>query len=386
MSSGIPGSSSARRLPYRVDQVGSLLRPAELKEARARFEAGALAAGEFRAIEDRCVARAIQQQRESGLKIVTDGEFRRLYWHFDFFAGLEGVELVKEEFVMPLSAAEARAAFVHRHHPAVTGRISWKSPHPFVQDFRFVVDHVGEGIAKHTIPAPGCLHYVCGPQAVAGGFYREMDSVLEDLSRANADAVHAFAEAGCRYLQIDDPIVTVLCDPKQVALARERGVYYDGLRRDYIAAIDAGVRERPADMIIGVHLCRGNFMSNWVAAGGYEPIAEQLFGALDADVYFMEYDNDRAGGFEPLRYLPKGHKTVVLGLVTSKRGELENPDQLKRRIDEAARYVPLEQLALSPQCGFASTEEGNDITEQQQWAKLRLCVEVAREVWGNNAV
>jgi 5-methyltetrahydropteroyltriglutamate--homocysteine methyltransferase len=318
---------------------------------------------------------------------VTDGEFRRLYWHFDFFAGLEGVALVKEEFVMPLSAVEARAAFVYRHHPEITGRISWRSSHPFVQDFRFVADRASDGIvAKHTIPAPGCLHYVCGPRAVADGFYKEMDSVLRDLRRANADAVRAFAEAGCRYLQIDDPIVTVLCDPKQVAMARERGVYYDGLRRDYIAAIDAGVRERPADMIIGVHLCRGNFISNWVAAGGYEPIAEQLFGALDADVYFMEYDNERAGGFEPLRYLPKSHKTVVLGLVTSKRGELENPDQLKRRIDEAARYVPLEQLALSPQCGFASTEEGNDISEQQQWAKLRLCVDVARAVWGNNAV
>lgn len=384
--SGISGSSSARRLPYRVDQVGSLLRPAELKEARARYEAGALTAGEFRAIEDRCVARAIQQQRESGLRIVTDGEFRRLYWHFDFFAGLDGVELVKEEFLMPLTAAEAREAFVHRHHPEVTGRISWKSPHSFVRDFQFVAEHAGGGIAKHTIPAPGCLHFVSGPQAVAGGSYPDMDLMLKDLSRANAEAVRAFADAGCRYLQIDDPIVTLLCDPRQVAQTRERGVYYDGLRRDYLAAIEAGIRERPADMIIGVHLCRGNFMSNWVATGGYEPIAEQLFGELDADVYFMEYDSERAGGFEPLRYLPKGHKTVVLGLVTSKTGELENKDRLKRRIEEASRYAPLEQLALSPQCGFASSEEGNDITEAQQWAKLRLCVDVAREVWGNNAV
>lgn len=370
-------------MPSRAEHVGSLLRPGELKEARARVESGASSASELKWIEDRCIVRAIRSQAEAGLRTVTDGEFRRAYWHLDFLGALEGLSLTREQAMIPGTATRS-AGFVHRHRLQVTGRVAWKAPHPFIDHFRFVAAHAGAAVAKQTIPAPAFLHFRFAPQAVAVAGYRDMDTFLADIAAAYADAVRAFAEAGCRYLQLDETTLAMLCDPAQVEQAKQRGVFRDHLARDYARTVNTALRGRPSDMIAAMHLCRGNFRSTWVASGGYESVAELLFNGIDVDAYFLEYDSERAGGFEPLRYLPKG-KTVVLGLVTTKTGAMERKDELRRLIDAATKYAPLEQLAISPQCGFASTEEGNTITEDQQWAKLRLCVEVAREVWGASA-
>ncbi|HTW88170.1 MAG TPA: 5-methyltetrahydropteroyltriglutamate--homocysteine S-methyltransferase [Candidatus Binataceae bacterium] len=377
------GSGGRPQIPAHADHVGSLLRPAELKEARENAESGATSASELKAIEDRCIAGAIDSQIGAGLRTVTDGEFRRAYWHLDFLGALEGLSLTREQAMIP-GTATRNAGFVHRHRLQVTGRVAWQAPHPFVDHFRFVAAHAGAAMAKQTIPSPAFLHFRFGPQAVEAAGYRDMDTFLADIAAAYADAVRAFAAAGCRYLQLDETTLAMLCDPAQVEQAKQRGVFRDDLARDYARTINAALRGRPADMIAAMHLCRGNFRSTWVASGGYESIADLLFNDIDVDAYFLEYDSERAGGFEPLRYLPKG-KTVVLGLVTTKAGAMERRDDLRRLIDAAAKYAPLEQLAISPQCGFASTEEGNTITEEQQWAKLRLCVEVAREVWGGSA-
>jgi 5-methyltetrahydropteroyltriglutamate--homocysteine methyltransferase len=363
----------------RGEHVGSLLRPAELKQARGRYEAGKLDLAELREIENRAIDRAVAIQRQIGLASVTDGEMRRLYWHFDFLDGLQGVKMVREQGEIPGTAART-AAFVHRHRLAIVGPIRWQ-PHRFIDDFRYLATRAGESPARQTIPSPSFLHFRFSAQAVAAGIYRDPDELASDLAEAYAGAVRDFAAAGCRYLQFDDTTFAMLCDGQQVEQAIAAGIYHPGLPRQYADVINRAIAARPADMRIAIHLCRGNFQSTWVASGGYEPVAEVLFNSLNADVYFLEYDSDRAGGFEPLRFLPRGRKIVVLGLITSKDGNLESKDTLKRRIDEAARHAPIEQLALSPQCGFASTEEGNTLSEDQQWAKLRLCVEVAREVW-----
>jgi len=365
----------------RAEHVGSLLRPAELRQARERYDVGSLSAGDPRSIEDREIARAVAMQREVGLRSVTDGELRRLYWHFDFLGGLAGVRMSREQAAIPGSAART-AGFVHRHRLAIVGPIAWQR-HQFVDDFRLLAEHAGDAIARQTIPSPSFLHFRFGSQAVAAGIYGDLEAVAADLARAYAGAVRDFGAAGCRYLQFDDTTFAMMCDSKQVEQATTAGIYRPELPRRYADVINTAIADRPAGMRIGIHLCRGNFRSTWVASGGYEPVADLLFNAINADVYFLEYDSDRAGGFEPLRFLPPGGKTVVLGIVTSKNGTLESKDLIKRRIEEAARYAPLEQLALSPQCGFASSEEGNTLTEDQQWAKLRLCVEVAREVWGD---
>lgn len=376
-------SGGRSRIPSYAEHVGSLLRPAELKEARARAESGTISESELKAIEDRCIARAIRSQTETGLRTVTDGEFRRGYWHLDFLGALEGLSLTREQAMIP-GTATRNAGFVHRHRLQVTGRVTWKAPHPFVDHFRYVAHHAGAAVAKQTIPSPAFLHFRFATQAVETAGYRDMDTFLADITKAYADAVRAFADAGCRYLQLDETTLAMLCDPAQVEQARQRGVFRDDLARDYARTINTALRGRPADMIVAMHLCRGNFRSTWVASGGYESVADLLFNGIDVDAYFLEYDSERAGGFEPLRYLPKG-KTVVLGLVTTKTGAMERKNDLRRLIDAAAKYAPLDQLAISPQCGFASTEEGNAITEKQQWAKLRLCVEVAREVWGSGS-
>ncbi len=363
----------------RADHVGSLLRPAELKQARAQHEAGNLSAIELRALEDETIKKAIAKQEELGLASVTDGEFRRAYWHFDFLAGLKGMELI----AVPTGGAQT-AAFAQKHRLDTTGRIEWQDGHPFIEDFRFVSAHA-KSPARMTIPSPTMVHFRAGHLALKTGAYKDLDTLVADLSSTYGNAVRAFAAAGCRYLQLDEVNLAMMCDPAQVVQARERGVWRDDLADVYAEMMDRAIRDRPAGMRIGMHLCRGNFRSTSAAAGGYEPVADALFNGMSIDTYFMEFDSDRAGGFEPLRYLPKGNKTVVLGLVTSKTGRIEAKSEIKRRIEEAARFAPLEQLALSPQCGFASTEEGNAINEQEQWAKLRLCVEVANEVWGNTS-
>ena len=365
------------RPPFRADHVGSLLRPRELQEARAAHKSGKLSAEALRAVEDRCIEAAIRKQEQLGLCAATDGEYRRAFWHFDFVAGLDGVELYEpEQKVMFKGGVPLPLAL------RVNGKIGWGRP-VMVDHYQFVARHVTKAVPKMTIPSPSVVHFRGGRRAIDPRTYPELDTFFADLGEAYNRAVAAFGAAGCRYLQLDEVNIAYLCDPEQIAGLKARGEHVENLLQVYAGMLNRAIEARPADMTISMHLCRGNFRSHWVASGGYEPVAEVLFNQINADAYFMEYDSDRAGGFEPLRFVPRGNKVVVLGLVTSKTGALESKDELKRRIDAASRYLPLEQLALSPQCGFASTEEGNLLTEDEQWAKLALCVEVAREVWGS---
>lgn len=360
--------------PFRADHVGSLLRPVELREARAARAAGTLSAEALREIEDRGIRDAIAQQKAVGLKAVTDGEYRRAFWHFDFLAGLGGVEMYESDQGIQFKGGQTKSFGLK-----VTDRIRYE-PHPFVRDYAFVHANAGDAVPKQTIPSPSVLHFRGGRRAVDTHAYPDMDGFFADLGAAYADAVADFARAGCRYLQLDEVNIAYLCDPEQIAGLKARGEEVEGLLEKYAGLINRAIAGRPADMIVSMHLCRGNFRSMHIASGGYDPVAEVLFNGINVDAYFMEYDDERSGSFAPLRFLPKG-KTVVLGLVTSKRGDLETADLLKRRLDEAARYAPVEQLAISPQCGFASTEEGNTLTVEEQWAKLSRCVEVAREMW-----
>ncbi len=361
--------------PFRADHVGSLLRPPELRDARATRAAGGMDAAALRAVEDRGIQEAISQQQAVGLRAVTDGEYRRAFWHFDFLAGLGGVEMYESDQGIQFQGGQTKA-----YGLKVTGPIRYQG-HPFVEDFRFVAANAAGAVPKQTIPSPSVLHFRGGRGAVDTHTYPDMGGFFADLGAAYADAVRDFASAGCRYLQLDEVNIAYLCDPEQLAQLRNRGEQVEGLLETYAALINRAVDGRPSDMVVSMHLCRGNFRSMHIASGGYDPVAEVLFNRINVDAYFMEYDTERAGSFAPLRFLPKG-KTVVLGLVTSKTGELESKDSLKRRIEEAAKHAPLEQLAISPQCGFASTEEGNLLTVEQQWAKLALCAEVVREVWG----
>jgi 5-methyltetrahydropteroyltriglutamate--homocysteine methyltransferase len=361
--------------PFRADHVGSLLRPTALKEARARRERGQITGDELCTLEDTAIERALGKQAEVGLLSATDGEFRRAMWHFDFLERLEGVESFRAERGIQFKGGIETAAKGLR----VTGKIGY-SAHPMVGHFEFVRDHT-RAVPKMTIPSPSVLHFRGGRRAVSPAVYPEMSEFYRDLGLAYREAVAGFAGAGCRYLQLDEVNLAYLCDPEQRRMLRERGDDPEGLPAVYAEMINTAIGGRPHDMTITMHLCRGNFRSSWIAQGGYEPVAELLFNEIGVDGYFMEFDSERAGGFEPLRFVPKG-KVVVLGLVTSKQGALESKDELKRRIEEAARYLDVEQLCLSPQCGFASTEEGNVLSEEEQWAKLARIVEVASEVWG----
>jgi 5-methyltetrahydropteroyltriglutamate--homocysteine methyltransferase len=353
--------------------VGSLLRPAELKEARLDRQGGKISAEELKAVEDRAIKALTAKQASVGLRSATDGEFRRSMWHFDFLERLEGCEPYTPDHGIAFKGTATKAKGVR-----VVGKVGFHS-HPMIDHFRYLRDHT-RATPKMTIPSPSVLHFRGGRAAISEAVYPELDEFYGDLGRAYNRAVHAFADAGCRYLQLDETNLAYLCDPEQRQGVRDRGEDPDRLPGVYARMINAAIAGRPADMRITMHLCRGNFRSSWIAQGGYEPVAEILFHTIGVDGYFMEYDSERAGGFEPLRLVPKG-KTVVLGLVTSKTGELESKDEIKRRIDEAARCLVIDQLCLSPQCGFASTEEGNLLTEDQQWAKLERIVEVASEVW-----
>jgi len=362
-------------LPSRADHVGSLLRPAALKEARAQHAAGALSAEALRQSEDHHIREVVRMQEEIGLQAVTDGEYRRAFWHFDFLAGLDGVELVEVATGIQFSGG----AQVRPVAPAVTGRLDYTTDH-MVDHFTFVQANT-RVTPKQSIPSPTALHYRGGRQGISTTVYPEIEAFFHDLGLAYQKVLAAFARAGCTYLQLDEVYLAYLCDPNQHADLRARGEDPERLLLAYVQLLNLAMAQRPAGMMLAMHLCRGNFRSSWIAQGGYEPVADLLFNAIGIDVYFMEYDTERAGGFEPLRFLPP-NKMVVLGLVTSKTGVLEDKDTLKRRIDQAARYAPLDQLALSPQCGFASTEEGNVLTYDEQRAKLTLVVEVAHEVWG----
>jgi len=361
--------------PFRADHVGSLLRTRSLKEARARHEKGGVSAVELKAIEDREIAAAIKKQEEIGLRAVTDGEFRRAFWNYDFLGALPGVEAYLGERKIKFQGVNPKPMMLR-----VTGKLGTLTAHPMLDHFKFVREHA-KATPKMTIPSPSSLHFRYGRDAVPESIYPDMADFYRDLGQTYRLAVRAFANAGCRYLQLDEVNFAYLCDPKLRAQVAGRGEDPDKLPSVYAGMINAAMSDIPSDMTIAMHLCRGNFQSTFVASGGYEPVAETLFNTINVHGYFLEYDSDRAGGFEPLRFVPKG-KTVVLGLVTSKSGRLELRDELKRRVDEAAKYVPLEQLCLSPQCGFASTEEGNILSENEQWAKLAMIVELAEEIWG----
>jgi 5-methyltetrahydropteroyltriglutamate--homocysteine methyltransferase len=361
--------------PFRADHVGSLLRPASLKEARARRERGEISAAELKAVEDREIAAVIRKQESIGLKAVTDGEFRRAFWNYDFLGAVPGVEAYLGERKIKFQGPQPKPMMLR-----VIGKLGSFTTHPMLEHYKFVAANTKQ-TPKITIPSPSSLHFRYGRDAIPESIYPAMDDFYRDLGEAYRKAVRAFADVGCRYLQLDEVNFTYLCDPalrKQVA---DRGDDPEQLPHIYARMINAAISDGPTDMTLAMHLCRGNFQSTFVARGGYEPVAEILFNEININAYFMEYDTDRAGGFEPLRFVPKG-KTVVLGLVTSKSGKLESRDELKRRIDEAAKFVPLDQLCLSPQCGFASTEEGNILAEEEEWAKLRMIVELADEVWG----
>ena len=362
--------------PFRADQVGSLLRTTALHQARDRKAAGEIDAAALKAVEDAEIRKLIAKQEEIGLKGITDGEYRRAYWHFDFLEELDGVDAITADSGMNFKGGVGITKALR-----ITGKVGF-SGHPMIEHFRFLKDNVGPASTpKMTIPGPSMLHYRGGRKMINMGVYPEMDAFYADVGAAYNQAVHAFYDAGCRYLQLDDISFAYLCDPEQREMLRARGDDPEHQPEIYAGMVREALKDKPADLTITMHLCRGNFRSTFIASGGYEPIAELLFNTMPVDGYFMEWDNDRSGGFEPLRFLPKG-KHVVLGLVTSKTGVLESKDDLKRRIDEASKFVSLDQLCLSPQCGFASTEEGNTLAEDEQWAKLAMIVEVAKEVWG----
>jgi 5-methyltetrahydropteroyltriglutamate--homocysteine methyltransferase len=360
--------------PFRADHVGSLLRPAILKEARAKRQKGEITAAELKAVEDCAIEDVIRKQEATGLQSITDGEFRRSWWHLDFLAGFTGAELIDIGQGIQFHGVQTRAQGVR-----VAGKLGFDG-HPMVDHFRFVQARTNR-TPKMTIPAPGAMYARGGRELVSKEAYPSLDAFFDDLGRAYAKAVRAFADAGCRYLQLDEVYIAMWCDPEHRKMLAGRGDDPDRLLSTYADLINAAVADIPYDVTITMHLCRGNFRSTFMGTGGYEPVADVLFNRTNVHAYFMEYDTERAGGFEPLRLLPK-NKSVVLGLVTTKSGQLEPREAIKRRIEAAAKFVDIDRLCLSPQCGFASTEEGNILAEDEQWAKLRMIVEVAQEVWG----
>ena len=366
--------------PFRADHVGSFLRPDRLHQARADRATGKISAAELRAVEDDAVREVVALQRAAGLQSVTDGEFRRATWHMDFIYQIGGISKAPGNLLSTFHNSDGDISFtpdaIH-----VTRKLSMDKT-IFGDDFAFLQSVAGGLVPKQTIPAPSMVHYRSGIRAVVDeSVYPDVEEFWTDLGAAYNGEVQRLAAQGCRYLQLDDTSLAYVNDPAQREYIAARGEDAEHIHERYIALTNAAVAGRPADMAITTHLCRGNFRSSWVASGGYEFVAEALFNGLDVDGFFLEYDDDRSGGFAPLRFVPKG-KQVVLGLVTTKRPELESKDDLKRRIDEAAKYVPLDQLCLSGQCGFASTEAGNALTGDDQKAKLQLIVETAAEVWG----
>jgi 5-methyltetrahydropteroyltriglutamate--homocysteine methyltransferase len=369
--------SQRTKPPFRADHVGSLLRTASVKEAREKRKNGEISAEALRQIEDREIEQVIRKQEEVGLKSITDGEYRRISWNYDFLENLDNVESYVGERKIKFtgSGPQPRPILLR-----VVGKLGGYKPHPMIEHFEFLKART-RATPKLTIPSPSSLHFRYGRDAVPESIYPSMDDFYRDLGETYRKAVRAFADVGCRYLQLDEVNLAYLCDPSLRKVISARGENPSALPDVYAGMINAAISDIPPDMTITMHLCRGNFRSSFVASGGYEPVADTLFNKINVHGYFMEYDSDRAGGFEPLRFVPK-NKSVVLGLVTTKSGALEKKDEIKRRIEQAAKYVPLDQLCLSPQCGFASTEEGNVLAEEEQWAKLEMIVEIANEVWG----
>lgn len=365
--------------PFRADHVGSLLRPQRLLQAREDFAADSISADELKQIEDDSIRDVVRMQEDVGLQSATDGEFRRASWHMDFIYALDGISKAEDDLVVHFHNPEGDIDYT----PAalkVTGKIDLHEP-TFGDDFKFLRDTVTSATPKLTIPSPSMVHYRGGAAAIDPDVYPDKDDFWTDLTSAYAKQVRMVHDLGCTYLQFDDTSLAYLNDPNQRKMMSERGEDAEHLHVAYIRHINEALADKPEGITITTHMCRGNFRSSWVAEGGYDFVAEALFGELGVDGFFLEYDDARSGGFEPLRFVPKG-KLVVLGLVTTKRGELEDKDELKRRIEEASQFIDVDQLCLSGQCGFSSTAEGNNVTFDEQVAKLRRIVEVADEVWG----
>lgn len=372
--------SCCQKAPFRLDHVGSFLRPERLKEARAKFNDGEITAEELERVENEEIIALIEKEKELGLKSVTDGEFRRAFWHLDFLENLEGVELVEvDHFSVQFKDKDVKPKTLR-----IVGKVDFSENHPFVKHFKFLKEHAGDTPVKLTIPSPSMLHLITQVREknyVPIERYKDNEALFyDDVVAAYRKALQCFYDLGCRNIQLDDTSWGEFCALDKREAYEARGFDLEQIARDYVDVLNRVIEWKPEDLVVNMHICRGNFRSTWFSSGGYEPVAKTLFGHCRVDGFFLEYDSDRAGDFTPLRYI-KDQK-VVLGLITSKSGDLEDKDEVIARIKEASQYVPLEQLCLSPQCGFSSTEEGNILTIEAQWDKLKLIDEIVREVWG----
>lgn len=372
--------SCCQKAPFRLDHVGSFLRPERLKEARAKFNAGEINAEELERVENEEIIALIEKEKELGLKSVTDGEFRRAFWHLDFLENLEGVELVEvDHFSVQFKDKDVKPKTLR-----IVGKVDFSEDHPFVKHFRFLKEHAGDTPVKLTIPSPSMLHLITQVREknyVPIERYKDNEALFyDDVVAAYRKALQCFYDLGCRNIQLDDTSWGEFCALDKREAYEARGFDLEKIARDYVDVLNRVIEWKPEDLVVNMHICRGNFRSTWFSSGGYEPVAKTLFGHCRVDGFFLEYDSDRAGDFTPLRYI-KDQK-VVLGLITSKSGDLEDKGEVISRIKEASQYVPLEQLCLSPQCGFSSTEEGNILTIEAQWDKLKLIDEIVHEVWG----
>ena len=372
--------SCCQKAPFRLDHVGSFLRPERLKEARAKFNDGEITAEELERVENEEIIALIEKEKELGLKSVTDGEFRRAFWHLDFLENLDGVELVEvDHFSVQFKDKDVKPKTLR-----IVGKVDFSEKHPFVKHFKFLKEHAGDTPVKLTIPSPSMLHLITQVREknyVPIERYKDNEALFyDDVVAAYRKALQCFYDLGCRNIQLDDTSWGEFCALDKREAYEARGFDLEKIARDYVDVLNRVIEWKPEDLVVNMHICRGNFRSTWFSSGGYEPVAKTLFGHCRVDGFFLEYDSDRAGDFTPLRYI-KDQK-VVLGLITSKSGDLEDKDEVIARIKEASQYVPLEQLCLSPQCGFSSTEEGNILTIEAQWDKLKLIDEIVREVWG----
>ena len=372
--------SCCQKAPFRLDHVGSFLRPERLKEARAKFNDGEITAEELERVENEEIVALIEKEKELGLKSVTDGEFRRAFWHLDFLENLDGVELVEvDHFSVQFKDKDVKPKTLR-----IVGKVDFSENHPFVKHFKFLKEHAGDTPVKLTIPSPSMLHLITQVREknyVPIERYKDNEALFfDDVVEAYRKALQCFYDLGCRNIQLDDTSWGEFCALDKREAYEARGFDLEKIARDYVDVLNRVIEWKPEDLVVNMHICRGNFRSTWFSSGGYEPVAKTLFGHCRVDGFFLEYDSDRAGDFTPLRYIK--NQKVVLGLITSKSGDLEDKDEVIARIKEASQYVPLEQLCLSPQCGFSSTEEGNILTIEAQWDKLKLIDEIVREVWG----
>ena len=362
---------------FRADHVGSLLRPEIIKENRKKFfEDKIISSEELKLIEDTEIKKIVKLQEELGFKVVTDGEFRRSFWHYDFLEGLDGFELEERESGVQFSGAKLRPFF-----PVIKNKIDFPSDHPMLEHFKFVAKN-SSVLPKIAIPGPSCCHFRTTPNDIYPKEYVDNEKLFFDIAQTYKKAVQEFYDIGCRYLQMDDIFFAYLCDPNHRTTRMKFGEDPDELIEQYAWMLNEAIKDRPKDMTVGMHLCRGNFKSNFAAQGAYDPTVDAVFNKIDSDVYFMEYDDERSGGLEPLKYLPKGNKRVMPGFITTKQGKLETLDFLQKKFEEASKYISIDQLGIAPQCGFSSTEEGNIISLEDQKRKLELVIEASNKIWG----